>query len=326
MGDLNIIMGKFFTIVGYEVVTAPDNFFYSHAFTMYNSEPFTHTGILGSYSSGDWTFWAGWTLGWDSGFSNLNGGSSWLGGVSMPVTEDIALTYVSTGGNFGWRGEDGYSHSIVADVVLTERLNYVFQSDLVKADSSVVAGGVPGFVNDNSVGINQYFFYTINDLSSRSAPVRSGGRAMALSHHAWTYGVNIPSLPEHRLPSRDSPPVGARRWRHRSSRPTRRAWAWTASWSTVSRRLSTLQSAQSDRGRPHARGRFFFAFEDGQMDHVNQHDTARSWTRPWQALLAGRHLRQQLAADRDLRRTQIGGVGRRPSRPCSMLREDRRAG
>ena len=36
--------GHFYTLVGYEVVTAPDNFFFSHAMTMFNSEPFTHTG------------------------------------------------------------------------------------------------------------------------------------------------------------------------------------------------------------------------------------------------------------------------------------------
>ena len=48
-GDMSVIVGHFYTLVGYEVVTAPDNFFFSHAFTMYNSEPFTHTGMLGTY-------------------------------------------------------------------------------------------------------------------------------------------------------------------------------------------------------------------------------------------------------------------------------------
>ena len=42
--DVSVKLGHFYTPVGYEVVTSPDNFFYSHAFTMYNSEPFTHTG------------------------------------------------------------------------------------------------------------------------------------------------------------------------------------------------------------------------------------------------------------------------------------------
>ena len=59
-----------YELVGYEVVPAPDNFFYSHAYTLYASEPFTHTGwyrqaprIKGFAPYG------GWTMGWDTGFA-----------------------------------------------------------------------------------------------------------------------------------------------------------------------------------------------------------------------------------------------------------------
>ena len=41
---LTVRLGHFYTIIGYEVVTAPDNFFSSHAYTMQYGEPFTHTG------------------------------------------------------------------------------------------------------------------------------------------------------------------------------------------------------------------------------------------------------------------------------------------
>src|SRR5690606_10530387 len=34
-GDFSVKIGKFFTIMGYEAITAPDNFFYSHALTMF---------------------------------------------------------------------------------------------------------------------------------------------------------------------------------------------------------------------------------------------------------------------------------------------------
>ena len=47
-------MGKFFTILGYEGPAAPDNFFYSHAYTMQYGEPFTHTGMLVSRRFGQW--------------------------------------------------------------------------------------------------------------------------------------------------------------------------------------------------------------------------------------------------------------------------------
>jgi hypothetical protein len=161
-GDWSVKIGHFFTPVGYEVVPATGNFFYSHAYTMFNSEPSTHTGVLGTYSgSDDVTLYAGWTLGWDTGFDQANGGSSWLGGVSVNMTADVTVTYISTAGNFGLRsaGENGYSQSVVAVADLTGDFQYVLQSDWV---------ATAGFLGDSTFhaedyGINQYLFYTLND-------------------------------------------------------------------------------------------------------------------------------------------------------------------
>ena len=129
-----------------------------------------------------------------AGGHNRNGGSSWLGGVSIPVHEDINVTYITTAGNFGWRGEDGYSHSIVTQVTLTEKLNYVLQSDLVRADSRFVpaagAAGAGPFFNDDSVGVNQYFFYNVNDIFSVGSRWE-WWKGDGISHYAGTYGVNI---------------------------------------------------------------------------------------------------------------------------------------
>ena len=62
VGRLNYKLGHFYTPVGYETVTAPDNFFYSHAQTMVNSEPFTHTGVLTEFSTeNDSTVYLGWS-------------------------------------------------------------------------------------------------------------------------------------------------------------------------------------------------------------------------------------------------------------------------
>lgn len=58
-------MGHFYTIIGNEVVTAPDNFFYSHAYTMQYGEPFTHTGGLASWSGEKVTVHGGVVNGWD---------------------------------------------------------------------------------------------------------------------------------------------------------------------------------------------------------------------------------------------------------------------
>ncbi|MCU0872880.1 MAG: porin [Pirellulaceae bacterium] len=152
--DLSVKLGHFYTPVGYEVVTSPDNFFFSHAFTMYNSEPFTHTGALGTYAASDkLTLYGGWTLGWDTGFDSYQGGSNFLGGFGYAITEDISMTYINCIGDLGWRGQ-GYNHSLVFNVTLTEKLNYVFQTDFVGTDTATA--------NDD-LSINQYLFYALND-------------------------------------------------------------------------------------------------------------------------------------------------------------------
>ncbi len=194
-GDWSVKAGHFYTLLGYEVVTAPDNFFYSHAMTMFNSEAFTHTGVLATYAAGDdVTVYAGWTLGWDTGFDQFGGGSNFLGGFSTSVSDNATFTYILTAGDMGANG-DGYSHSTVLDVSLTDSLNYVIQSDLV---SFSLAG-----VQRSDVGINQYLLYSVSDslgLGARFEWWKSdggfghGGLSTASggsdSYYATTLGVN----------------------------------------------------------------------------------------------------------------------------------------
>ena len=185
-GDLSIKFGHFFTLVGYEVVPAPDNFFYSHSYTMYNSEPFTHTGAIATYSVSDnLEVYGGWTAGWDTGFEQTDGGSNFLGGFSASLTDDLNLTYITTIGNFGFLGDDGYSHSVVLDATLTNRLNYVFQTDYLDVNSS----------GQLSYGINQYLFYTINDCLAAGARVEwwkyTDGIDNMHSLYEATFGINF---------------------------------------------------------------------------------------------------------------------------------------
>ena len=205
-GDLSVIAGHFYTTIGYEVVPAPDNFFYSHAFTMNNSEPFTHTGLLATYEWTDrLTLFAGWTLGWDTGFDRFGRGSNWLGGFSYALTDAVEFTYMSTYGDFGRfpfdepgtgnplrTGSDNYSHSIVLDVSITDRLNYVFQSDYLNVAELNTGAAF------ETIGINQYLIYTLNDCWAFGARVewwRAGVPTAPLpvpmsSVNAATFGVN----------------------------------------------------------------------------------------------------------------------------------------
>ena len=196
-GDWSVRAGHFYTLVGYEVVQAPDNFFYSHAFTQYTIEPFTHTGAYATYSGiGNVTVYGGWTAGWDTGFNQFDSfpesdGSNFLGGISLELTEAMTLTYITTFGDFGQAAgvpfasdgtamfagvpvaagltaspADGYEHSLVLSYDASDDLTFVLQSDYLglydinfrdAMGTSVATGQREAF------SLNGYAFYTIND-------------------------------------------------------------------------------------------------------------------------------------------------------------------
>lgn len=162
-GNASIKVGHFYTVLGWEVVGAPDNFFYSHAYTFNNSEPFTHTGTLTTITPNDkLTLYGGYVLGWDSGFAD--NGDAFLGGVSYGLGENINLTYATSIGTFAEDNtgvlEEGYMHSIVADVTLTDKLQYVFQSDLLDSEDAA------GLAVRDTFGINNYLIYNMNEKVS----------------------------------------------------------------------------------------------------------------------------------------------------------------
>jgi len=196
IGEFNVRVGHFFTLLGYETVAAPDNFFYSHAMTMYNSEPFTHTGVLVNRKFGDFDVYGGWTLGWDSGFDRFGDAGSWLGGFTYEMNEDASFSYFSTAGNLGARGDDGYSQSVVLNLSVTERLNYVLQSDYLRVAST----------GEDNVGVAQYATYSLTEKVSLGSRLEwwkgdvltgyapHGGTLPAfgsLSYFATTIGANI---------------------------------------------------------------------------------------------------------------------------------------
>jgi len=167
VNDLAVKFGHFYTMIGWEVVPAPDNFFYSHSYTMYYGEPFTHTGFLASYALSDRvTAHGGWTMGWDSGFENLNEASTFLGGLAFTLSDDVSLTWALTAGDFGAGlvgqvdGEvlsagDIYMNSLVLEWQLSNRLTYILQHDLGE-NSNLPGGSVQWY------GVNQYLQYQLN--------------------------------------------------------------------------------------------------------------------------------------------------------------------
>lgn len=154
-------MGHFYSILGYESVMAPENFFYSHSYTHQYGEPFTHTGALAMYELNDcWSLSAGFHRGWDQWEDN-NDELGFLGGVgwtspSERTTVDFALTSSSeddAGDN------NRFAYSLVMAHQLTCRLQWVLQHDLGHEED---AGNAQGTQDAEWYGVNTYLFYDLN--------------------------------------------------------------------------------------------------------------------------------------------------------------------
>lgn len=102
---LNIKLGHFYTPTGFETVPAPDNFFYTRAYTLNVGEPFTHTGLLTNYKiNKNWLILGGAvtgsaTGGWDGGWDKELG--NWSGIAGFTWTSDNRATTVHLSGTYG---------------------------------------------------------------------------------------------------------------------------------------------------------------------------------------------------------------------------------
>jgi hypothetical protein len=185
--DLSIKVGHFIAAAGYEQTQATKNFFHSHSFTFYDSEPSTLTGAQGKYEGFEnVTLFSGWAAGWDSGFDSLEGGSVFLGGIEVRSSENLKFAYHTTIGNFGWRGDgnpNSYFHSLVLQAQLSDQLRYVAQSDYLDSGGSSVTP-------NNTIGMVQYLFYDFNDTLAVGGRVE-WWKADGVSYYEATGGLNV---------------------------------------------------------------------------------------------------------------------------------------
>ena len=177
--DLAVKVGHFYTIIGYEVVPAVGNFFYTHAYTMQYGEPFTHTGILTTWTPNDqFVFYNGIVNGWDnwdggtgtfgpvvnSDYPSAGSNASYLGGATMKSSDESqALTITAITGNenpiFGVPLVGNRSLiSLVYVNELSDKLTYVLQND-----NGWQFNAFGPATKAQWYGINQYLFYAFNE-------------------------------------------------------------------------------------------------------------------------------------------------------------------
>ena len=159
-------IGHFYTIIGVESIPSPNNFFYSHSYTMQYGEPFTHTGALLRYplrenltvSAGAVTGPHGKMDNFDKHLGNWNflGGATWL---SDDAATSFALALTS-GPTDDKTGDNRTIASLVLNHDLTGKLHYIIQHDQ-GFQANAVAGR-----NAQWYGLNQYLIYALTDTVS----------------------------------------------------------------------------------------------------------------------------------------------------------------
>jgi hypothetical protein len=157
-GDFSVKAGRFLTVIGWEYVEDPPNFFSSNSYSFFYAEPATHTGVLGSWKPSDsLTVHAGWTNGWDAGFTDNGGASTFLGGVTWSGLETLSATYACSAGTLGAGQGDLYVHGLSLELTLSQRLTWILHNDLG------IQTNVPSVGEALWGGIVQYLQYEVTD-------------------------------------------------------------------------------------------------------------------------------------------------------------------
>lgn len=166
---LNIKAGHFYSPLGYETVPAPDNFFYTRAYILNSGEPFTHTGLLGSYTiNQNWAVQGGATTGsatggWDGGFDKQL--DNWGGLANIRWNSNDQKTSVALGGTYGQTAvnEPWIMYSTVLQHWITPKTHLVLHHTHGWASNINLPGGIQ---NAAWYSINTHLTYDLfRDLS-----------------------------------------------------------------------------------------------------------------------------------------------------------------
>jgi len=165
--DLSLQVGHFYSVVGYEGVMSPGNFFYSKSYSYQFAGPFTHWGGQVNWNIDDaWTVQAGLTNGWDA----LDRTSDSVGFVGKIKYTDVDSGFwtsfaIVTGKEFnnlaGLNIQPEFTnrtrYSWLVGVPINCKTEYIFHHWL-----GVQEDGAPDGDRADWYGIDQYLLYTIS--------------------------------------------------------------------------------------------------------------------------------------------------------------------
>ena len=192
---LNFQVGHFYSVVGYEGVMAPDNFFYSKSLSYQFAGPFTHWGGQVNWRPNDaWTFQLGLHNGWDA-FDRVSDDIGVVGKVRYDCRCSDAWTSFAVVSGKDYNDLAGVAptqnftnrtrYSWLVSVPLGCRTEYVFHHWLGFQEHGAPDGGQAEWY-----GVDQYLYYTLNDCWKAGARFE-----MFRDEEGTRVGLNRPSNP-----------------------------------------------------------------------------------------------------------------------------------
>jgi hypothetical protein len=175
----NVKIGKFLSPFGFESVPSVENFFYSRTFARTYTEPFSHTGILGSREVRPGvTAIGGVTLGWNSAFENTDNGFNVLTGVRMQPSDRVSVGLTASLGDTGYRGS-GVLQTLTTEVKLTERVTWGMQGDYLNLQTN------------DEIGVTNYLFVCQSECLAFGARLEwwKSDQLSNSSQSTWDYTV-----------------------------------------------------------------------------------------------------------------------------------------
>jgi hypothetical protein len=193
--NLSLQVGHFYSVVGYEGLMAPDNFFYSKSYSYQFAGPFTHWGAQLNWSPGQaWTIQLGLHNGWDA-LDRVSDDVGFVGKIRYDNACTGAWTSfaVVSGKDFNNPGgldiandfTNRTRYSWIVSVPLTCRTECVFHHWLGLQEDGALDGGRADWY-----GFEKYLYYKFNDCWK--AGVRS---EWFRDEEGTRVGLNRPSNP-----------------------------------------------------------------------------------------------------------------------------------
>ncbi len=166
--NLSFQLGHFYSLVGYEGVMAPDNFFYSKSYSYQFAGPFQHWGGQMNWNVNQaWSVQLGLVNGWNA-LDRVSDHANFIGKIKYESQDTGAWTSfaIITGQEFnnvaGLNIPNEFSnrtrYSWLVGLPLTCRMDYVFHQWLGSQADGAVNGDTAYWY-----GVDQYLYYALND-------------------------------------------------------------------------------------------------------------------------------------------------------------------